>query len=251
MDQVSSIYNPGNDFFWREEGPCRARARTSPARPSLGVPPTRCGGFPVTALSQTRLNLQVSGSLGQPAWFATVPWTGTSRSQVGVPPRISSFVRRQLHSKKQTSLYIERVQFSSVAGARKFSLEKRILTRHPCESSLVFYRRKSPKINKRVHFLTKSAKKRPPPSPPYILCGPGPGRAPPGLPPGGAPVCGLGGSPVHGILICTNRSQSSSEQFKRPTSPVCAYPVDGNPAYPEAPNLEITLAGEVVWYGTY
>ena len=49
MDQVSSIYNPGNDFFWREEGPCRARARTSPARPSLGVPPTRCGGFPVTA----------------------------------------------------------------------------------------------------------------------------------------------------------------------------------------------------------
>ena len=84
MDQVSSIYNPGNDFFWREEGPCRARARTSPARPSLGVPPTRCGGFPVTLLSQTRLNLQVSVRLGQPAWFATVPWTGTSRSQVGV-----------------------------------------------------------------------------------------------------------------------------------------------------------------------
>ena len=48
MDQVSSIYNPGNEFFWREEGPCRARARTSPARPSLGVPPTRFGGFPVT-----------------------------------------------------------------------------------------------------------------------------------------------------------------------------------------------------------
>ena len=89
MDQVSSIYNPGNDFFWREEGPCRARARTSPARPSLGVPPTRCGGFPVTLSGQTRLNLQVSGSLGQPAWFATVPWTGTSRSQVGVPPRMS------------------------------------------------------------------------------------------------------------------------------------------------------------------
>ena len=103
MDQVSSIYNPGNDFFWREEGPCRARARTSPARPSLGVPPTRCGGFPVTALRQNRLNLQVSGSLGQPACFAAVPWTGTSRSQVGVPPRISSFVRRQIHSKKQTN----------------------------------------------------------------------------------------------------------------------------------------------------
>ena len=102
MDQVSSIYNPGNDFFWREEGPCRARARTSPARPSLGVPPTRFRGFPVTALSQTRLNLQVYGTLGQPAWFAPVPWTGTSRSQVGVPPRISSFVRRQIlvHSKK-------------------------------------------------------------------------------------------------------------------------------------------------------
>ena len=105
MDQVSSIYNPGNDFFWREEGPCRARARTSPARPCLWVPPTRCGGFPVTALGQTRLNLQVSGSLGQPAWFAPVPWTGTSRSQVGVPPRISSFVRRQRQSEKQTSLY--------------------------------------------------------------------------------------------------------------------------------------------------
>ena len=75
---------------------------------------------------------------------------------------------------------------------------KRILTRHPCESSLVFYRRKSPKINKRVHFLTNSAKKRPPPSPPYILCGPGPGRAPPGLPPGGAPVCGFGGLPSTG-----------------------------------------------------
>ena len=87
MDQVSSIYNPGNDFFWREEGPCRARARTSPARPSLGVPPTRFRGFPVTALSQTRLNLQVPGALGQPAWFATIAWTGTSRlrSQVGVP----------------------------------------------------------------------------------------------------------------------------------------------------------------------
>ena len=77
-------------------------------------------------------------------------------------------------------------------------LGKRILTRHPCESSLVFYRRKSPKINKRVHFLTKSAKKCPPPSPPYILCGPGPGRAPPGLPPGGAPVCGFAGSPSTG-----------------------------------------------------
>ena len=57
-----SIYNPGNDFFWREEGPCRARARTSPARPSLGVPPTRFGGFPATALGQTRLNLQVKVS---------------------------------------------------------------------------------------------------------------------------------------------------------------------------------------------
>ena len=44
MDQVSSIYNPGNDFFWREEGPCRARARTSPARPSLGYPPRGSGG---------------------------------------------------------------------------------------------------------------------------------------------------------------------------------------------------------------
>ena len=106
---------------------------------------------------------------------------------------------------------------------------KRILTRHPCESSLVFYRRKSPKINKRVHFLTKSAKKRPPPSPPYILCGPGPGRAPPGLPPGGAPVCGCAGSPSTGygqtglnrpVLLTNaqparfgyipNRSQSSS-----------------------------------------
>ena len=104
MDQVSSIYNPGNDFFWREEGPCRARARTSPARPSLGVPPTRCGGFPVTALRQTRLNLQVNSSLGQPAWFAAVPWTGTSRSQVGVPPKISSFVSRQIQSKKQIRL---------------------------------------------------------------------------------------------------------------------------------------------------
>ena len=105
MDQVSSIYNPGNDFFWREEGPCRARARTSPARPSLGVPPTRFGGFPVTLSGQTRLNLQVSVRLGQPAWFAPIGWTGTSRSQVGVPPRISSFVRRQIQSKKQTSLY--------------------------------------------------------------------------------------------------------------------------------------------------
>ena len=28
---------------------------------------------------------------------------------------------------------------------------------------------------------------------PCILCGPGPGRAPPGLPPGGAPVCGCAG----------------------------------------------------------
>ena len=37
-----------------------------------------------------------------------------------------------------------------------------------------------------------------PPSPPYILCGPGPGRAPPGLPPGGAPVCGFGGLPSTG-----------------------------------------------------
>ena len=104
MDQVSSIYNPGNDFFWREEGPCRARARTSPARPSLGVPPTRCGGFPVTALGQTRLNLQVNSSLGQPAWFAPIGWTGTSRSQVGVPPRMSSFVSRQIQSKKQIRL---------------------------------------------------------------------------------------------------------------------------------------------------
>ena len=53
---------------------------------------------------------------------------------------------------------IERVQFSIVPGARLFSLGKRILTRHPCESSLVFYRRKSPKINKRVHFLTNPPK---------------------------------------------------------------------------------------------
>ena len=99
---------------------------------------------------------------------------------------------------KRSLSSIETIQFSNVPGARKFSLEKRILTRHPCESSLVSYRRKSPKINKRVHFLTKSAKKRPPPSPPYILCGPGPGRAPPGLPPGGAPVCGCAGSPSTG-----------------------------------------------------
>ena len=106
---------------------------------------------------------------------------------------------------------IERVQFSIVPGARLFSLGKRILTRHPCESSLVFYRRKSPKINKRVHFLTKSAKKRPPPSPPYILCGPGPGRAPPGLPPGGAPVCGCAGSPSTGYgQTGLNRPVSSS-----------------------------------------
>ena len=104
MDQVSSIYNPGNDFFWREEGPCRARARTSPARPSLGVPPTRFGGFPVTLSGQTRLNLQVSVRLGQPAWFAPVPWTGTSRSQVGVPPRISTFLIWQQHSKYKKSL---------------------------------------------------------------------------------------------------------------------------------------------------
>ena len=82
--------------------------------------------------------------------------------------------------------------------SKEISLGKRILTRHPCESPLVFYRRKSPQINKRVHFLTKFAKKRPPPSPPYILCGPGPGRAPPGLPPGGAPVCGCAGSPSTG-----------------------------------------------------
>ena len=100
MDQVSSIYNPGNDFFWREEGPCRARARTSPARPSLGVPPTRFGGVPVTLSGQTRLNLQVPGALGQPAWFATIGWTGTSRSQVGVPPRMSLYFIWQLHSKK-------------------------------------------------------------------------------------------------------------------------------------------------------
>ena len=63
MDQVSSIYNPGNDFFWREEGPGRARARTSPARPSMGVPPTRFGGFPVTLLSQTRLIFKCPGHL--------------------------------------------------------------------------------------------------------------------------------------------------------------------------------------------
>ena len=109
MDQVSSIYNPGNDFFWREEGPCRARARTSPARPSLGVPPTRFGGFPVTALSQTRLNLQVPGALGQPGWFATVPWTGTSRSQVGVPPRMSLYLIWQAHAKYKKPI-IKRVR---------------------------------------------------------------------------------------------------------------------------------------------
>ena len=102
------------------------------------------------------------------------------------------------YASETSGSYIERDQFSIVPGARLFSLGKRILTRHPCESSLVFYRRKSPKINKRVHFLTKSAKKRPPPSPPYILCGPGPGRAQPGLPPGGAPVCGCAGSPSTG-----------------------------------------------------
>ena len=50
------------------------------------------------------------------------------------------------------------------------------------------------------------------------------------------------GVPVHGIW--SNRSQSSSATGKRPTSPVWSYPVDGNAAYPEAPNLEITLAGE-------
>lgn len=118
MDQVSSIYNPGNDFFWREEGPCRARARTSPARPSLGVPPTRFRGNPVTLSGQTRLNLQVPGALGQPAWFAPIGWTGTSRSQVGVPPRMSTFLIWQQHSKYKKSLYRRhtlgpRVRFSS------------------------------------------------------------------------------------------------------------------------------------------
>ena len=111
MDQVSSIYNPGNDFFWREEGLCRARARTSPARPSLGVPPTRSGGFPVTLLVKTRLNLQVYGTLGQPAWFAPVPWTGTSRSQVGVPPRMSTFLIWQAHSKNPMTLRYRLVGF--------------------------------------------------------------------------------------------------------------------------------------------
>ena len=37
----------------------------------------------------------MNSTLGQPAWFATVPWTGTSRSQVGVPPRMSMFLRRR------------------------------------------------------------------------------------------------------------------------------------------------------------
>ena len=115
MDQVSSIYNPGNDFFWREEGPRRARARTSPARPSLGVPPTRFGGFPVTLSGQTRLNLQVSVRLGQPAWFAPIGWTGTSRSQVGVPPRMSTFLIWQAHSKNKMSLY--RFCFANQSGS--------------------------------------------------------------------------------------------------------------------------------------
>ena len=106
MDQVSSIYNPGNDFFWREDERARgAGPAPGRARPSLGVPPTRCGGFPVTLLSQTRLNLQVSGSLGQPAWFATTAWTGTSRSQVGVPPRMSLYFIWLPPSKNITNLY--------------------------------------------------------------------------------------------------------------------------------------------------
>ena len=63
----------------------------------------------------------------------------------------------------------EVVQFSIVPGARLFSLGKRILTRHPCESSLVFYRRKPPKINKRVHFLTNPPKNAHPHQP-HAFC---------------------------------------------------------------------------------
>ena len=68
-----------------------------------------------------------------------------------------------------STMDIERVQFSIVPGARLFSLGKRILTRHPCESSLVFYRRKSPKINKRVHFLTNPPKNAHPHQP-HAFC---------------------------------------------------------------------------------
>ena len=60
-----------------------------PDQPGQALPggtPHAVRGFPVTALSQTRLNLQVNSSLGQPAWFATVPWTGTSRSRGGTDP---------------------------------------------------------------------------------------------------------------------------------------------------------------------
>ena len=55
-----------------------------------------------------------------PAWFVTVPWTGTSRSQMGVPPRMSTFLIWQAHSKNPTSLYskgpLEEVQECFVWG---------------------------------------------------------------------------------------------------------------------------------------
>ena len=45
MDQVSSIYNPGNDFFWREEGPGRA-ATAQPGQALPGGTPHAVRGVP-------------------------------------------------------------------------------------------------------------------------------------------------------------------------------------------------------------
>ncbi len=60
----------------------------------MGVPPTRFGGFPVTALSHTRLNLHVNSSLGQPRETSVVcdisAVDGLHRDpKWGYPPRIS------------------------------------------------------------------------------------------------------------------------------------------------------------------
>ena len=84
----------------------------------MGVPPTRFGGFPVTALSQTRLNFKCTVHLATSVVCRNRVDGNIEIPNGGTPQDVHVFnMAGPLEKSKEP---IDRIQFSNVPGARKF-----------------------------------------------------------------------------------------------------------------------------------
>ena len=89
-------------------GKMRYSLQTWPRRAARAGGPPRVPGVPAGG-RRPRVRPQppaVSpGTLGQPAWFAPIAWTGTSRSQVGIPPGCPHIL--SISALRQSSRFIQ------------------------------------------------------------------------------------------------------------------------------------------------